>query len=287
METVFEILLDALMDSVKSLPFLFGAYLIIEYLEHHTSRRIETILAGSHRLGPAVGAALGCIPQCGFSVAAANLYSGRVITAGTLIAVFLSTSDEAIPVLLASPDMMGVLGRLIVVKVAAAVAVGFAVDLALKRGRDSGSRLLEEKNQTEDMCRHCGCGDSVVLSACRHTAGIFLFLFVVSVILGGITEAVGQEALGRLLLKGSVFQPAIAAVLGFVPNCAASVFLAQMLAEDTISFGAAVAGLMTGAGVGLAVLWKVNHNFRDNLKIMGILYGAAVIIGTALQVTIG
>ena len=288
METIFEILLDALLDSVKALPFLFGAYLIIEYLEHHSSGRVERLLAGSHRLGPVAGALLGCIPQCGFSVAAANLYGGRVITAGALVAVFLSTSDEAIPVLLANPGMLGVLGKLMLVKVLVALAAGFAIDLAARRFQAKGERpLLEEEDQTGQMCSHCGCGHSVVRSALRHTAEIFFFLFVVSLILGGIVEAVGQETLGRLLLKGSVFQPAIAALVGFIPNCAASVFLAQMLAEGTLSFGAATAGLLTGAGVGLAVLWKVNRSHKDNLKIMGILYVVAAVTGTVLQLTMG
>lgn len=288
METIFEILLDALLDSVKALPFLFGAYLIIEYLEHHSSGRVERLLAGSHRLGPVAGALLGCIPQCGFSVAAANLYGGRVITAGALVAVFLSTSDEAIPVLLANPGMLGVLGKLMLVKVLVALAAGFAIDLAARRFQAKGERpLLEEEDQTGQMCSHCGCGHSVVRSALRHTAEIFFFLFVVSLILGGIVEAVGQETLGRLLLKGSVFQPAIAALVGFIPNCAASVFLAQMLAEGTLSFGAAAAGLLTGAGVGLAVLWKVNRSHKDNLKIMGILYVVAAVTGTVLQLTMG
>ncbi len=288
METIFEILLDALLDSVKALPFLFGAYLIIEYLEHHSSGRVERLLAGSHRLGPVAGALLGCIPQCGFSVAAANLYGGRVITAGALVAVFLSTSDEAIPVLLANPGMLGVLGKLMLVKVLVALVAGFAIDLAARRFQAKGERpLLEEEDQTGQMCSHCGCGHSVVRSALHHTAEIFFFLFVVSLILGGIVEAVGQETLGRLLLKGSVFQPAIAALVGFIPNCAASVFLAQMLAEGTLSFGAAAAGLLTGAGVGLAVLWKVNRSHKDNLKIMGILYVVAAVTGTVLQLTMG
>ena len=288
METIFEILLDALLDSVKALPFLFGAYLIIEYLEHHSSGRVKRLLAGSHRLGPVAGALLGCIPQCGFSVAAANLYGGRVITAGALVAVFLSTSDEAIPVLLANPGMLGVLGKLMLVKVLVALVAGFAIDLAARRFQAKGEHpLLEEEDQTGQMCSHCGCGHSVVRSALHHTAEIFFFLFVVSLILGGIVEAVGQETLGRLLLKGSVFQPAIAALVGFIPNCAASVFLAQMLAEGTLSFGAASAGLLTGAGVGLAVLWKVNRNHKDNLKIMGILYVVAAVTGTVLQLTMG
>ncbi len=288
METIFEILLDALLDSVKALPFLFGAYLIIEYLEHHSSGRVKRLLAGSHRLGPVAGALLGCIPQCGFSVAAANLYGGRVITAGALVAVFLSTSDEAIPVLLANPGMLGVLGKLMLVKVLVALVAGFAIDLAARRFQAKGEHpLLEEEDQTGQMCSHCGCGHSVVRSALHHTAEIFFFLFVVSLILGGIVEAVGQETLGRLLLKGSVFQPAIAALVGFIPNCAASVFLAQMLAEGTLSFGAATAGLLTGAGVGLAVLWKVNRNHKDNLKIMGILYVVAAVTGTVLQLTMG
>ena len=286
METIFEILLDALADTVKALPFLFGAYLIIEYLEHHSSDRIRRALAGSQRLGPAAGAVLGCIPQCGFSVAAANLYGGRVITAGTLIAVFLSTSDEAVPILLANPGMLDTLGRLLLVKAAVAVLAGMAVDVVARRAQERGQRLPEEKREP-CLCSHRDCRHSIFWSAAGHTAEIFFFLLAVSAILGGIVEAVGAETMSRFLLKGSILQPAAAALIGFIPHCAASVFLAQMLADGTISFGAAAAGLLTGAGAGMAVLWKVNPNRRDNLKLMAILYGVAVVAGTVLQLTVG
>ena len=285
METIFEILLDALLDSVKALPFLFGAYLIIEYLEHHSSGRVKRLLAGSHRLGPVAGALLGCIPQCGFSVAAANLYGGRVITAGALVAVFLSTSDEAIPVLLANPGMLGVLGKLMLVKVLAALAAGFAIDLAARRFQAKGEHpLLEEEDQTGQMCSHCGCGHSVVRSALHHTGEIFVFLFLTTLVLGGVLEIIGEERLSMVLMEGSIFQPALAGIIGLIPNCGASVLLTRLLMDGTLSFGAALAGLSTNAGVGLLVLFRVGrrHTTR-NLQLMGVLYLAAVVCGILLQ----
>lgn len=284
METILDIVIDALKDTVLMLPFLFLAYLLIEYLEHHSSQRLEQLLAGSKRLGPVAGAALGCVPQCGFSVAAANLYGGGVITIGTLIAVFLSTSDEAIPVLLAYPGMLGILGRLLVVKFVIALATGFGVDVLLRHRRNKGkSSSLEESNQIANLCRHCGCDHGILLPALRHTIEIFFFLFAVSLVLGGLVEVIGQEHLASILLQGSFFQPFIAALIGFIPSCASSVFLTQMMVEGTLSFGAATAGLLTGAGTGLAVLWRVNRNLKNNLHIMGICYLVAIAAGIVLQ----
>lgn len=284
METIYEIMLDALLDSIKALPFLFGAYLLLEYLEHRASDKMNHMMAGSRKLGPVAGALLGCIPQCGFSVAAANLYSGRIITAGALIAVFLSTSDEAIPVLLSEPQLYGTVLWLMVIKIVIALVAGILVDLlAAMRLKAHKKPLLAEEDQMQEICKDCDCEHSVLKSALHHTLEIFFFLFVVSLILGAVVEAVGQERLGALLLKGSIFQPALAALIGFIPNCAASVILTRLFIEGTVSFGALAAGLLTGAGAGLAVLWRVNLNVRDNLRIMAILYVVAVVTGSMMQ----
>ena len=166
METLFEIIQDALIDSLKMLPFLFGAYLLIEYLEHHSSERMERLLAGSSRFGPVSGALLGCVPQCGFSVAAANLYSGRIITPGTLVAVFLSTSDEALPILLANPGNLGVIGKLIAIKVVLAIAVGMGLDLLLRARRGSGAG--ERRAHMERLCEHCHLSLIHISEPTRH-----------------------------------------------------------------------------------------------------------------------
>lgn len=282
-ELIVDLLKDALMDTLKMLPFLFGAYLLMEYLEHHSSGRMERLLAASNKSGPVTGALLGCVPQCGFSVAAANLYCGHIITPGTLLAVFFSTSDEAVPLLLASPGGLPVLLRLMAWKVALGAALGLGVDAFLRsRGKLSWGR---DQEAMEELCEDCHCEEQGVLrSALHHTGEIFVFLFLTTLVLGGVLEIIGEERLSMVLMEGSIFQPALAGIIGLIPNCGASVLLTRLLMDGTLSFGAALAGLSTNAGVGLLVLFRVGrrHTTR-NLQLMGVLYLAAVVCGILLQ----
>ncbi len=274
-----EILFDAALDSLKTLPFLFGAYLLIEFLEHHANQRLTGALARMGPLGPLGGAVLGCVPQCGFSVAAANFYAGRLISPGTLIAVFLATSDEAVPILLSRPGSLASLGRLLGVKLAGAALAGIVVDMAAKRFLPPApSRPFHE------LCKNCGCEEKGIFrSALRHTAQIFLFLLLINLALNSAIAFIGEEQISRLLLSGSAFQPLLTAFLGFIPNCAASVILTELYLSGSLSFGAAVAGLCTGAGVGLAVLLRVNRHWKENLLILFTLYAFAVILGVGCQ----
>lgn len=276
-----EILLDALFDSLKMLPFLFLAYLILEYIEHRSSTKLQKLL-GSGNLGAVSGALLGCVPQCGFSVTASNLYAGRVITVGTLIAVFLSTSDEAVPLMLAHPEAYPMLFALLAIKVGIAILAGLLVDVAARRFR-RGSGAPRES--IHELCEqeHCHCEHGIVVSALRHTGGVFLFIFAVLVALNLAVALIGEERLSSLLLTGSVFQPLVAGLIGFIPNCAASVLLTELYLAGSISFGSAVAGLCTSAGVGLAVLFKVNHNVRENLLIVAVLYVVGMVSGMIIQ----
>lgn len=283
-ELFLDILLDAFLDSLKMLPFLFLAYLILEYIEHRSSSKLERML-GSGRLGAVGGALLGCVPQCGFSVTASNLYAGRVITVGTLVAVFLSTSDEALPLMLAHPEAYPMMFALLAIKVGVAILAGLLVDAAAKRLRPKTEGAQES---IHELCEHghCHCGGhghGILLSALRHTVSIFLFIFVVLILLNLAVELIGEETLSTLLLSGSVFQPLVAGLIGFIPNCAASVLLTELYLAGSISFGSAVAGLCTSAGVGLAVLFKVNRNLRENLLIMAVLYVVGVVAGMIIQ----
>ena len=283
MDFFFDIFSDAVLDSLKMLPFLFGAYLLIEYLEHHSSGKMEKLLASSNRLGPVTGALLGCVPQCGFSVAAANLYSGRVITLGTLVAVFLSTSDEALPILLAHPNSLSTVGALLLFKAVLGLVAGLSIDFISRRLR-RGSSFYGENRQLHELCEDCHCEERGILrSAVHHTLQIFLFVLIVTVVLNGAVELIGETRLAALLMSGSVFQPAVAALLGFIPNCAASVLLTNLLLSGTISFGAAMAGLSTSAGVGLLVLFRANRNLKENLMIMALIYGISTVAGMLLQ----
>lgn len=280
---MFDILLDvlaeALIDSLKMLPFLFGVYLLIEFLEHKSSGKMVRTLQKLGPFGAVGGALLGCVPQCGFSVAAANLYSGRMISAGTLIAVFISTSDEAVPIIFGNPQNAKTAIKLLAVKVAIAIVVGIICDLVLKA---LNKPVLEKP--CEQLCEHCGCENHGILySAAKHTVSIFLFILAISVVLGGLIEIIGQENLSKLLLTDSVFQPFLAALIGFIPNCAASVILTQLFIEGGLTFGSLVAGLSTGAGLGLVVLFKTNKHFKQNISIAAVLYIAGALSGMLIN----
>lgn len=274
-----DIILEAVMDSLKALPFLFGAYLLIEYLEHRAGDKLTGSLSRMGLLGPVGGAVLGCIPQCGISVAAANFYSGRLISAGTLLAVFVATSDEALPILISTPGAAPDLLRLIGIKLLAAMIVGILADLVLRY-------FIKPKEEApfHDLCEDCDCEhEGILKSSLRHTVKIFLFLLLVNLLLGLAIYYVGEERIGSLLLSGSAFQPLLAAVIGFIPNCASSVILVELYLSGALSFGAAVAGLCTGAGMGVLVLFRVNKKLKENLALVGVLYVAGVVTGTIVN----
>ncbi|MGN0478644.1 MAG: putative manganese transporter [Hominenteromicrobium sp.] len=272
---MLDVLIDALVDSLKMLPFLFAAYLLIEFLEHKASRKMRDSLQRLGPFGPVGGALLGVVPQCGFSVAASNFYAGRIISVGTLLAVFLSTSDEAIPVLLAHPDMLPYAVPMLLIKVVSGMVFGFLVDFLMRRFMKP-----REEAPFEELCASCDCGHhGIVHSALRHTVEIFAFILLVNLILGYAIYFIGEENISKLLLNGSVFQPFLTALIGLLPNCAASVILTELFAVGSLEFGSCVAGLCAGAGLGLVVLFRTNHRLKENLAIVGVLYAASVITG--------
>jgi len=279
-----DVLLDALIDTAKMLPFLFLAFLLMEFIEHKAGDKLAGFLrklGGKTALGPAAGAVIGCVPQCGFSVAASNLYAGRVITVGTLIAVFLSTSDEAVPVLLAHPEMLGSIWKLIAVKIVVAVIAGVAADLIVKV-----FKIRTEGESIEDMCTEtgCGCGEhGIWYSAIKHSVNIIIFILIVNILLGTVMALVGNEAMEKFLGSMGALQPFAAGLVGMIPNCAASVLITELYAEGAISFGTAAAGLCTGAGIGLAVLFRTNKNIKENLIITGTVYAVGVVCGIILN----
>ena len=284
MELILDVLLDALIDGAKMLPFLYLAYLLIEWLERNHGQRIENALAGGGRWGFVPGAVLGCVPQCGFSAVAANFYASRVITPGTLLAVFVATSDEAIPLLAAEPGMWGTLAVLLVLKVILGMAAGFVLDVPLRRvlpqslyGGYAGH--ADEVDCHEEHEEHSG----IFLAALRHTLEIFAFILLFSFLIGLMFELVGEGAITALLGRMGPFQPMVAALIGLVPNCAASVLLAQLYMQGAITFGSLMAGLTAGAGIGLAVLWRVNPSWKQNLFMTGLLWFCGTCCGILLQ----
>ena len=284
MEILLHSVIHALEDSVRMLPFLYLAYLLIEWLERHHGQRIENALAGGGRWGFAPGALLGCVPQCGFSAVASNLYASRVITPGTLLAVFIATSDEAIPLLAAEPGQWASLLALLVLKVLFAMVAGFVLDVPLRRflpkslyGGYSGS--AEEIDCHEEHEPHSG----IWLAALRHTLEIFAFILIFSFAIGLVFELVGEDTVAGVFTGLGIFQPMVAALLGLFPNCVSSVLLTQLYVEGVISFGCLFGGLCAGAGIGLAVLWRVNRSVKQNLFMTGLLWAVGAVCGIVLQ----
>ncbi len=271
--------LDALLDALKTVPFLFVAFLFMEALEHYSGHQTGRWFAGARKAGPLLGAFMGLIPQCGFSVAAANLYSGGVITLGTLLAVFLSTSDEAILIFLGHPGQGDLIGKLLLSKLVIGIVAGYGVDLFV---RERG-----QKREIADLCHSCGCQEAkgILRLAFRHTLRIFVWLFLITLLLNLVLNLAGAERLAAFLGRDSLVQPFFTALLGLIPNCAASVLLAELYLVGGIGFGAAVAGLCSGAGLGLVVLFRMDSDRRSCLNILLLLYGIAALSGLLVQLT--
>lgn len=288
LELLMEVLEESLADTLKMIPFLYLAYVAIEYVETRHGERIERLLAGGGRWGCVPGALLGCVPQCGFSAVASNFYSSRVITLGTLLAVYLATSDEAVPMLLSMPEKWNALAVLLVIKVVYALAVGFVVDFVLGRFLPASLRGGYTGSASEVDCHeeHEGGERSIWLAAARHTLEIFAFIFLFSLGFGFVVELVGHEAFAQVLGGLGFGQPLVAALVGLLPNCAASVLLTQLYAEGALRFSSLVAGLCSGAGVGLAVLWRANPSWKQNLFITAALWAAGAALGVVMQAAV-
>ncbi len=273
---IFDALTDAFFDTLRTIPFLFAAFVILEALEHYSGNFANRSLGKIGKAGPLAGALLGCIPQCGFSVTAANLYSGGVITLGTLLAVFLSTSDEAILILLSHPGSGTVIGKLLAGKILVGVAAGFLVDILLQKKK--------EQKEIHDLCHDCGCSDhgGILKPAIRHTLRLGLYVFLFTVILNLLLAWIGMDVLGAFLGKDTWFQPFLTALLGLIPNCASSILITELYLAGSLNLASAMAGLCAGAGVGLAVLFRENHPKKENLYIVILLYlisaGAGLVI---------
>ena len=274
---MMDVVFDTIIDSIKLLPFLFLTYLAMEYLEHKTSARTKKFVKDSGKAGPVIGALLGAVPQCGFSTAASNLYAGKVITLGTLIAIFMSTSDEMIPVFLSEHVNVLVLLQLILMK----VIMGLAIDMIVRKSKKSYN-MIEKIGHVCDH-DHCGCETSIFKSALRHTITIFAFIVVISFALNTLIHFIGEETLGNLILNKPVIGPVIAGVIGLIPNCASSVVLTQLYIEGVLGLGSLMAGLLAGSGVGILVLFRENDDMKDNLRILAILYVSGVVWGIIID----
>ncbi len=273
---LLEAVWDGTLDTLKLIPFLFLTYLIMEEIEHRTSDRTKKAIRRAGRLGPLAGGFIGIIPQCGFSAAAASLYSGRVITVGTLIAVFLSTSDEMLPILISERSGMDFILKVLLVKAAYGAAAGFAVDFLFRRFNERKIGVGIHGLCTQE---HCHCDESIFRSALKHTLNIVFFLFLISVGLNILFAYIGTDNILKLVLNKPVAGEIIAGLIGLIPNCAASIALTQLYLEGVMSAGAMLSGLMVGAGVGILVLFRTNRNTKENIQLTVILYVTGVIGG--------
>lgn len=280
----WDVLLDTILDCLKMLPFLLVAYFVIEYIERSHSEKIEKALAGGGRFGFVPGAFLGLIPQCGFSGMAANLYSGNVITLGTLVAVFISTSDEAVPLLIATPGKWKSLMLLLGLKLLFALAFGFLTDFVLKKLIPKNLCGGYIENDTHVDCHDHDEHESLLVATIRHTGIIMISIFIVLLVLNLAIELIGSERIAEFISGTGVLQILITPIIGMIPNCAASVVLTQMYAADQLPFYSMFAGLCAGSGMGTLVLIQAEKNKKRVLAVLGMIYAFSVIAGLLVMI---
>ena len=269
-----EIIIETLEDSLKILPFLFITFFIMEYFEHKMSKKQKQTIKKAGKLGPLLGSVLGIFPQCGFSVAATNLYATRMISFGTLISIYLSTSDEMIPILISKKASGVLIISLLLVKVIVGFLSGFIIDFILRNRR-------KEEVKIEYFCheQHCDCNHGILKSSLKHTVNIIIFILIITFVLNFGFDYLGEEFISKIFMKDSIFGPFLASLIGLIPNCCGSVLLTELFLNNTLSFASVIAGLLTSSGVALLVLFKVNKNLKENIKILTIIYSIGVLIG--------
>ena len=270
-----DIILDALIDTLKTLPFLFAAYLVIEFIEAKAEDKTIEIVHRAGKLGPVLGSALGVIPQCGFSAATANLYVSGLVTRGTLLAVFLSTSDEMLPILISSAAPAVFIIKVLLFKVIAAMIAGMSVDLIDRRFGLTRERHIHEMCEQEG----CKCEDGIFKSAVIHTLKIAGFLLLVNLVLSFVIEYIGPDNIGRFILNRPVAGQFLSGLIGLIPNCAASVVITQLYLQGSMSAGAMIAGLLTGSGVGLLVLFRMDRHSSEKYITLIMLYVSGILFG--------
>ncbi len=271
-----EIFLSGVIDTLTLIPFLFLTYLLMEFIEHRAEDKAERFMNKAGVFAPVVGGLLGAVPQCGFSAAASGLYAGRVISFGTLLAVFLSTSDEMIAVLIGGNIPPLTVLYIILYKAAVGIVIGLTVDLVFRLSGKSRKNINIDEICDKDNC-HCEKG--ILHSAIHHTLTITLFVFIVTLAINTLVFFIGEENLGALLYDKPFVGHLIAAIFGLIPNCAASVALATLCADGLITAGTMMAGLFSGAGVGLLVLFRTNRHLRENILAVAVLIAVGVIFG--------
>jgi hypothetical protein len=294
MDLIIDIVLDAVIDSVKILPFLYITYLVMEYLEHRTAEYTEAVVQKTEHFGPLLGGIFGIVPQCGFSAAASNLYAGRVITLGTLIAIYLSTSDEMIPLLISEHFPVGTMVKILALKAVIGVIAGFIIDIVVHAHHKAKGKRADDPVRISELCEkeHCHCDDDddehqglfgIARSAFVHTLHIFLFVLALTLILNIIITVIGEDRLSMLLKSSPVVSHILAGLIGLIPNCAPSVIITQLYLEQMITLGTMMSGLLVGAGIGLLVLFRVNPERKANINIAVLLFAIGTVTGLLID----
>lgn len=280
-EHMQEVLLEALIDSLRLIPFLFVTYFAMGILEHATSDKAHQLIKKAGRFGPIWGSIVGAVPQCGLSAAASYFYVGRVLTLGTLISIYMSTSDEMLPILISEKVAGSVIVKILLVKIFIGMVSGFLIELLF--GWMARRKKVPKEFELNEIHGHC-CGGSVLVEAVRHTLKVFIFVLLVSVAIGTAIFVIGEDTLAVLVADIPVLGEAVAALIGLIPNCAASVVITQLYLDGIIGAGPMMSGLLVSAGVGLLVLFKENRHMHENVIIVALLYAASVAWGVAIEV---
>ena len=275
-----EVLLDTLLDAIKIIPFLFVTFLLMEYIEHGFTKKGKEKIKKAGNLGPFFGGLLGAVPQCGFSVMATNLYATRIVTLGTLISIYLSTSDEMLPILISQRCSFSVIIKILLIKVLIGMLAGFIIDFIIRKKTKSSNYEIKKFCDEE----HCDCEHGIIKSSIKHTFNILIFIIVITLLLNLGFYYFGNDSIEKLFLKDSFFSPFISSLIGLIPNCGASIILTELYLNNVISFASVIAGLLTGSGVALLVLFKINKNVKENVKILLTLYFIGALSGIVIEI---
>lgn len=272
-----DIIIDTLVDALKILPFLFLTFLLLELLEHKLNNKTKNLIKKSGKFGPVIGSLLGVIPQCGFSVVATNLYITRVISLGTLFSIYLSTSDEMLPIMLSQNASLNIILLILFIKIMCGMFFGFIIDYIFRRKNNV--------NYNYNVCEyeHCHCRHSIIKSSIKHTFNILLFILIVSFCLNILFLYISNDIISKVFMKNTIFGPFLGSLIGLIPNCGSSVILTQLYLENVINLGTAISGLLTGSGVALLLLFKNNKNLRENVFILVTLYLIGVLVGIIIE----
>ena len=285
MHELIHIITHSIIDSLKLLPFLFITYQLMEYLEHHSKDIAEKILKHSGKYGALLGSVLGLLPQCGFSSAAAGFYSARVISIGTLVAVFLSTSDEMLPILISSNAPVLLILKILAIKFAVALLAGVGIDLIFKSIYKK--RSINQESKIEEFCERedCHCHNSVIKPALVHTLKVGGFILIVTLALNIIIHFIGEENIAHLILNKPILANILSAIVGVVPNCASSIIVTELYVSGVLSSGAMLSGLLINSGVAIAVLFRTNRPQKNTFAIILILLAISIVSGIIVDIT--